>query len=726
MMKKNIINRALKNIIFLILIFSFILFLFFGLFFNDFKEKLFINAKNSYQLNIDKFTKKLEEKVILFDKESIELLVSDAKGTGFIQNIKIKLDKYIFDKDTLIFQTKTFNDTSWNLADVTIDTKFGEIQKIENSQFFEFKPSNLFNFNEKLILKYQLFKNNEIKSFIAQIDLNLLEEKKIEKKEIDFLGIFEHFYNLKIDDIVTKDLVLKDIIYGTVEFTLDDYKLKKEVYDYFIKLLFLAIFLFVPAVIFMFYYNRYLDNKYIVKPIKYLDKVVSDLIENKFSNIDNKMFEGSVEYKNLVSNISKLSNKIASLVNELNINKDTLERNLLVDSLTGLYDKRMFDIDMKSMFVSSVEGYIFLLKIAKLNQIEKLNGTLRTDDFILSFVNIVNNVIQLYKDKSISCYRFNGSEFIILAKELKYLEALDFADKIVANLTNNIFKAYELPSDIFHIGAVPVDQYGTIDSILTLVNERYSKALSKGKDGYDILEESRGKEEIKKNEMKVKKIIEQNDFDISFVFDSYSFGGELLMRELKPNLKDDDNNIFPIGLFVAVSEKLDLNRKFDTEVILKAIDFIKNNKIDYKIAINLSIKTVSNPDFIIFLEDLVSKNEDFVKHIVFSITSYSASAYKNIFIDFVAHLNRIGIEILIKRYKTKELSLDELANIRINYIKIDKELTQNIHNDVIKKHKIKNIIIFAEINDIKVLVENIESDRDYLYLNKLDLYAVNR
>ena len=63
-------------------------------------------------------------------------------------------------------------------------------------------------------------------------------------------------------------------------------------------------------------------------------------------------------------------------------------------------------------------------------------------------------------------------------------------------------------------------------------------------------------EEIKKNEMKVKKIIEQNDFDISFVFDSYSFGGELLMRELKPNLKDDDNNIFPIGLFVAVSEKL--------------------------------------------------------------------------------------------------------------------------------------------------------------------------
>lgn len=725
-MKKKILNRALKNIIFLILIFSLILFLFFGLFFNDFKEKIFINSKNSYQLNIDKFTKYLEDRVILYDKESVELLINDAKNTDFIQNVKIKLSKYIFDKNTLIFQTKSFNVASWNLADLTTDAKFGEIIEIGNSSFFEFRPSPLFDFNEKLIVKYQLFNNNEIKSFIAQIDLNLQEEKEIEKKDKDFLGIFEYFYNLKIDDIVIKDLVVNDMIYGTIEFAIDDYRLKKEVYDYFIKLLFLAIALFIPAVIFMFYYNRYLDDKYIAKPIKYLDKVVSDLIENKFSNIDNKMFEDNVEYKNLVFNISKLSNKIASLVNELNINKDTLEKNRLIDNLTGLYDKRMFDIDMKSMFVSSVEGYVFLVKIAKLNQIEKLNGTLRTDDFIVSFVNIVNNVIQLYKNKSISCYRFNGSEFIVIAKEINYLEALDFSDKIIANLKNNIFKSYDLPSDIFHIGGAPIDQYGTIDSILSMVNERYLKAISKGKDGHDILEESREKEDIRKNEMSVKKIIEQNDFDISFVFDSYSFDGKLLMRELKPNLKDDDNNIFPIGLFVAISEKLGINTKFDTDVIKKAIDFIKNNKIDYKIAINLSIKTVSNPDFITFLEDLVSKNEDFVKYIVFSITSYSAAAYKSIFLDFVLHLNRLGIEILLKRYKTQEFSLDDLSNVKINYIKIDKELTQNIYNDLIKKHKMKNIIIFSEINDIKILVENIESDRDYLYLSKLDLYAVNR
>mgnify|MGYP000169632162 FL=1 len=140
-------------------------------------------------------------------------------------------------------------------------------------------------------------------------------------------------------------------------------------------------------------YDKYVENKYIIQPIKYLDNLVSDIVEHKFINIDEEMFSESKEYKNLLNNISKLSNKVASLVNELNINRETLERHLMIDNLTGLYNKNMFDLNMKSMFVSSSEGYIFLLKINNLNQIESMNGTLRTDSFLLTYVNSVNNII---------------------------------------------------------------------------------------------------------------------------------------------------------------------------------------------------------------------------------------------------------------------------------------------------------------------------------------------
>lgn len=727
-MRKINITRTVKNILLLLSIFLFFLVLLFGLLFSNFKEKAYINAKKDYELNIDRFTNKFEDKILLFDKLSIEDYIKDARNTNYIKNIKIKLNKYFLNKENLVFQTKSFSDTSWNLADITTDIKFGEIRKIGNSSYFEFIPSAGFNLTENLIVKYQLFKNNEIINFIVPIDLNLVNNQDIELSKLSFNWIFEYFYDIKIDEIITRDLKIDDLTYATIEYILDDFILKQEVNDYFNKLLILVVVLFLPIAILIIYYDKYLENKYVVKPIMYLDKVVSDIIDHKFTNIENKIFDDSNEYNNLLKNISKLSNKVASLVNELNINKETLERNLLTDNLTGLYDKKMFDIDMKSMFVSSVEGYIFLLKIGKLNQIENSNGTIKTDDFILSYVNIINNIIHLYNNNNnINFYRFHGAEFIILAKDMNNLAATDFSNKVINTLLSEISKTYKLPNDIFHIGGAPINKYGTIDSIIDLVNEAYSEAVSNGGNGYKILEESKINEEVRKTELKVKQIIENNDFEITFAFDSYSFEDDkLLMRELKPILKDDDGNILPIGSFIAISEKLELNKKFDQEIILKALSYIKKNRIDYKIAINLSMKTVSDAEFIQFLEELVIENEDFVNNILFSITSYSAFAYKKEFVAFVEQLNNIGIKILVKRYKTKEYSLEELSDIKIDYIKIDKDLTQNIHNDLVKKHRIKNIIVFAEVNDVKVMVENVESDKDYAFLSKLDLYAVNR
>ena len=227
-------------------------------------------------------------------------------------------------------------------------------------------------------------------------------------------------------------------------------------------------------------------------------------------NINDKIINQNSEYKNLVTNISKLSNKIASMANELNINKESMERNLLTDSLTGLYDKKMFDIDMKSMFVSSAEGYIFLLKIAKLGQIENVNGSVKTDDFILSYVNVINNIIFQHKDNKITFYRIHGPEFIILVKDLEYNDADTFSNSIINGLNEEIYKNYKLPENIFHIGGTKIDKYGTIDSILDSVNSAYLDAVSSGVNSYKIVEENLIHNEIEKTEEKVKYIINNN------------------------------------------------------------------------------------------------------------------------------------------------------------------------------------------------------------------------
>ena len=197
-MRNKAIFRTLKSVILLISILFGILLLLFGLLFSDFKEKAFFNATKDYQLNIDKYTNKLESKILLFDKNSIDEYIKEAKNTEFIENVKVQYKRYFFNKENLIFQTKSFSDVSWNLADITIDAKFGEIRKINDGAFFEFIPSSEFNLNENLIIKYQLFKNNEIKSFIVPIDLNILDNKDVEKKNLSLIVYMNIFIILKL------------------------------------------------------------------------------------------------------------------------------------------------------------------------------------------------------------------------------------------------------------------------------------------------------------------------------------------------------------------------------------------------------------------------------------------------------------------------------------------------------------------------------------------------
>ena len=725
MLKKNT-KTIIKNTLLLTSTFAIILFFTIWSFFSDFKDKSEEYANTNYELSVDNFNSQIKEEILLFDKDSIKTINEKIKDNKYIKEINITQTRYLFDKNTLLYQTKSFNDSSWNLTNVNVDFKYGEIQKLSGNSFYEFIPSSTFNKNENLVIRYQLFKNDEMKNFVIFFNIKLFEASQDLPKEVTSDDLFDSFSDLESRSDIRKELTINNIAFATVEYKRNNNFVKKEINDYLIKLLIYSLVIFLSMFLIVLFYQKSLKRKYLLKPLKYLDTVVLEMVNSKFTNINTNKFPNIKDYNKILTNLSKLSNNIASLKNELNINKETLERNLLTDNLTGLPDKKMFDIDMKSMFVYSGEGFLLSLKIAKLNEIIKLNGSINTDNFILSYTNIVNNILATYKDKQIDFYRFYGSEFVIIARDVNYEEALDISNKIINSLLLDISRTYKLPENIFHIGGTPFDAYGTIDSIMNSVEYAYRKALSKNINCSVIIKESLAQKDILNFEEKVKNIVKESNFEIGFAYDSYSLENKLMVRELKPILKDTDGAILPIGSFIAISEKIELNKEFDKKVILKAIKFIEENNIDYKIAINLSIKTIANIKFIEFIIDLVKEKPNVLEHIIFSITSYAASAYKVEFTDFLREMNKLNIEILMKRFKTKEFPLEELSSLKIGYIKIDRDLTQNIHNDLIKKHRVKNIVIFGELNNIKILAENVESNNDYTYLSKLDLYAINR
>ncbi|MGB5793408.1 EAL domain-containing protein [Poseidonibacter sp.] len=732
---KSLMNRVLKKysnvvgrntLIFFSLLFTMFLFSSY-IFFDDFKKESIEVAKKDYALNVDYLQVKLEKYIIENNYKKIEELLNSRFKTNSFKSVNIQLDKFIFNKNTLVENTNQFKQRAWNLGDIVIDAKYGYIQKVKDSMLYEYIPNDRENYEESIPVRFQAYKRSVIKIFLTNLTFKDIKKESLVDSEYKVYEWFDKSIDLENQTIVN-DLVYDGVNYGKITYEIDTSFVKSKMYSLFIKLVLFTLVLIVPIFIIIRFYHKLIFARYVNKPIRSLNTYLDKIIENKFEVLDKKEFEGTKELTELTKKVVKISTKVASLVNEVNISKENLERKLSTDTLTGLPNKSVFDFDVKSMFVTSQKATIFTIKLECLGYMSKNHDSNYINAFVDAYTSIIKNVIYKYSKMEITLYRFYGSEFAIIVKDMKLEDIKEMLEEIISQLLNNIPDNYDVPDDLIHIGGTPFDLFGSIDSILESANKAFNISKQNGINTYHIIDESELKDGYDSLHKNVIEIIEEASFDMNFVLDTYSFDepDKLVMKEAVPLLFDKNNERLAIGPFLSIAEKLNFVDKFDKEVIEKCIKFIKENNIDYEIAINLSMDSLNNSSFMNWLKEYLTQNSDISGNIVFSITSYSAYLNKTLFETFTKEIREYGVKTLIKRYKLEEYPIEQLDGLEVDYIRMHKDYTANFTSDIAKKHKVKNILIYGELNNIDIMSEAVKLDVDYNFLERLGAYATSK
>lgn len=717
-------SSSINNILLLVFIFLALLFTSYY-YFNSYKDKMLSNAKNNYQLNINYLNSKIQSNILSSNKDIMENEVKKVLDTDLFDLIEIEYNRFVFNKDKLINVTPEFDDKSWSVAEVVIDAKYGFIKRIDKTSLYEFMSSSNFQKSQPINIRYQIYKKNDIKNFITEVNFSNIKHK------IDNIDESSSW----IDSIInlentnrTEDIIIDDINMATISYKLNTRNVKEELQSFLINIIIFNLVIYLPILFILGFYHKFIFKKYVTQPVLYINDYLDNILDNKFAALDKGQFEGTKEIKELTSKVTKVSSKIAALKNEININKESLEKKTYADTLTGLPNKYIFDFDIKSMFVASTNGYVFIIKIDNLSELSKKHDTSYINNFIETYSNIVKNIIFNISKTNLKMYRFYGSEFAIIAKDLSFEESNEMCEKIINEINERIPFIFDSPEDLIHIGGTSFDLYGSLETVLASANSAYSKSKEKGFNSYHIISDKDIEKDYSSINNNVIEVINKAEFEIAFVLDTYLFDDPdtLVMNEVSPQLFDHENEKLAIGSFIAVAQKLNIADKFDKIVIEKTINLIKNKKIDHEISINLSISSIENKDFINWLKETLKENETILKYIVFSITSYSAYLHKDSFIKFVSTVHDIGAKIILKRYKTDEYPLNQLESLNLDYIRMDKDYTNNFTNDIVKKHKVKNVIIFGELNNINIMADSVILQADYDLLERLGTYATTR
>lgn len=728
-MKKRVnsyTNSRIKSLVLLVFVFLTLFSLSSTLFFKDYRNSLIKTTNKDFDLSVNYLNTYLNKNIFLYKSDILSSLNKQIDLNSF-RNINIDFNRYIFNKDTLVFNTQGFDDRSWKIAEIAVDAKYGYIKKIENSSLYEFVASNSFNNELPINIRYQVYKNGQIRNFLTSIDFS---NKKLinglEGKE--FFKFVDYFLDFDLKK-QSESISFEGQNIAIVTYKLNDYEIRKQLQNFITKLVIYTLIMVLPILFIVAFYHRYVFNKYVLKPMNYLNLYLDNIIGNKYRNIEKDNFEGEQEIIDVIKKIGKISSKIASLTNELNINKESLELKVSTDTLTGLPNKNIFDFDLKNMFVSLSKAYIMIVKIDDLSKLSANHDTGYINNFIEHYVSVIKNTIYRYSKTDIKIYRFYGSQFAIVAKNIDTLSVNRMCKAIVADVVENM-KEYHDNSvkDIIQIGGTSFDLYGTIDSVLALANKAYDRSKKKGPNSFHVFAQEDIEKDYEILDNNVSEIIEQGRFELDFVLETYLFDDpkKLIMAEVAPLLYDHDNNKILIGSFVSVAQKLELIGRFDELVIEKTIAYINKNSIEHELAVNVSFTSIIDYKFMNWLKEYFNKNKKAFEKVVFSITSYSANLHKSDFINFVEQLHDLGGKIILKRYKTEEFPLEQLSTLKIDYIRIHKDYTTSFTNDSVKKHKVKNILIYGELNDINVIADTVKLDLDYNLLDRLGAYGTSR
>ncbi|MCF6203809.1 MAG: EAL domain-containing protein [Methylococcaceae bacterium] len=457
--------------------------------------------------------------------------------------------------------------------------------------------------------------------------------------------------------------------------------------------------------------------------LKKIDRMALAIAKGKFETIDELPW--TTETRNVTKSMNMMSRRMEGVITNLNVKLTGIGRKLQQDELTGLHKKSSFVTDLKQLAGSDIDAFIFIIKIDGLNELVKEWDSDAVDQFLKYFTQILREIPKPSEASVISVYRFFGSEFALLVKNVKTEEVEKIAKYLSTSFTE-IGEKYKKP-DIAHIGVVPFNPVDSVEGIILAANETYEQAHIIGQNSFYIRTNEDHAKAIADWKALVFSVIDKHQYSVRFVDPvEYFETGKTVMKEAFLDIFDKQGEAVSIGTFISIAEKFSKIVELDKGVILTVIDHIKTRQIEYTMAINISTRTIKNSTFRSWLADLIGKNKSLSQQLVFSLSAYAVAKEIEVYKEFINFVHQLNAKVMIKRFEIRSLSPENAKNLKPDYIRLARDLGHNVSSDQEKRAFIETMQEICELLDISILAENVHADIDFNCLKDIGITGISR
>ncbi|MEL7608308.1 MAG: EAL domain-containing protein [Bacillota bacterium] len=387
------------------------------------------------------------------------------------------------------------------------------------------------------------------------------------------------------------------------------------------------------------------------------------------------------------------------------------------DQLTGLPNRSMFSDKLNQAIEQAKQakkmvGVAFL----DLDAFKSINDTLGHDQGDRLLTEIACTLSGIIRSSDVVS-RFGGDEFILLINQISSEnELLEIMDRIMALIQKPVVLAGQEFFVSASAGVAVYPQDGDdAETLMKNADTAMYNAKSSGKSRYVMCSQDMKDDILAKIDLTnlLYRALPKDQLLLHFqpqidITSHAIVGVEALVRWSLP----ERGTIGP-AIFIPLAEQTGLIHAIGDWVLQEACTANRHwhelGCSELRVAVNVSVHQLKNPNFIHKVEDALRKSGLPPKYLELEITESAANGNADNIVVVLHKLKALGVTISIDDFGTQYSSLSRLKQLPIDRIKMDMQFVQGIEKNAKDKAISKVIINLAKSLNLKVIAEGVET-----------------
>lgn len=323
--------------------------------------------------------------------------------------------------------------------------------------------------------------------------------------------------------------------------------------------------------------------------------------------------------------------------------------------------------------------------------------------------------------------RVGGDEFVVIMENTTIEEVKHFTEKILKEMNEPlIIQNHELTVTL-SIGISMGNNCSTPEKLLNEADIALIMAKNEGKNNFqffsdEIREKTRRNSQL---ESALRSALDREEFELHYQPQIDIKTGKLVGLEALLRWNPSFGPVSPAE-FIPIAEKtgliLPIGEWVFKEVCRQMKRWEKKGLSKVKISLNVSPRQFKDPEFATKVEKITKEAEIDPRYLEIEITESVMLDVEGA-AELIREVKRLGIKIAIDDFGTGYSALSILNDIKIDTLKLDKSMVDNIMVNERKLLIMKGIITVASSVNVPVIVEGVELKEQVNLLERLSVFG---